>query len=176
MNSAEVLARYGLHPHGTDLDEIRGALIAQTARQGWEDGPDPSIMLVYCVQLYNAGSLGDVRTTPEGLEAWLGWDAQDRMVFDHGVDHVPAMHLARAAITAHHLLTAADTVTAIDVRCTRYVELTGSAGVRSVREDGATRTEILQGDEPAAVVTCATEVLPPLRRADVEEPAGTALV
>ncbi|CAM5786740.1 AfsA-related hotdog domain-containing protein [Cellulomonas persica] len=125
---------------------------------------------------HDPAALGDVRTTPEGLEAWLGWDAQDRMVFDHGVDHVPAMHLARAAITAHHLLTAADTVTAIDVRCTRYVELTGTAGVRSVREDGATRTEILQGDEPAAVVTCATEVLPPLRRADVEEPAGTALV
>ncbi len=121
-------------------------------------------------------ALGDVRTTPEGLEAWLGWDAQDRMVFDHGVDHVPAMHLARAAMTAHHLLTAADSVTAIDVRCTRYVELAGTADVRAVHEDGATRTEILQDGSAAAVVRCATETLPPVILADADEPARIALV
>ncbi len=125
---------------------------------------------------HDPAALGDVRTTPDGLEAWLGWDAQDRMVFDHGVDHVPAMHLARAAITAHHLLTAAEAVTSIDVRCTRYVELTGSAGVRAVLDEGQTRTEILQDDSPAAVITCVTEPLAPVTRTSTEVPARTALV
>lgn len=125
---------------------------------------------------HDPAALGDVRATPDALEAWLGWNADDRMVFDHRVDHLPAMHLARAAMTAHHLLTAAESVTAIDLRCTRYVELTEVAAVRTVRDGDATRTEIFQGGSSAAVITCTTEVLAPAHRTRAELPARTALV
>ncbi len=112
---------------------------------------------------YDPAVLGDVRTTPGALEAWLGWNADDRLTFDHGVDHVPAMHLARAAVTAHLLLTAAPAVTAVDIRCTRYVELVDLASVHAVQEDTETCTQILQDGELAAVITCATEALEPVR-------------
>jgi len=105
---------------------------------------------------HDPAALDEVRTTAGTLEARLGWDADDRMVFDHGVDHVPAMHLARAAMTAHHLLTAAETVSSIDVRCTRYVELDVDTDVRTVLEGATTRTEVLQGGDAAAVITCAS--------------------
>ncbi|MFI7602537.1 hypothetical protein [Actinoplanes sp. NPDC049681] len=90
----EILARYGLHPQGTDLDEIRGALVAQTARQGWEDGPDPSVMLVHCVQLYNAGSLGDVRTV---------WRAKIRTMDTNGTIDVHLLCGAGLAETKAYL-------------------------------------------------------------------------
>lgn len=125
---------------------------------------------------HDPAALGDVHATPDELAARLGWNADDPMVFDHPVDHVPAIHLARAALTAHHLLTAAESVTAIDVRCTRYVELAGVTDVRTTRDDGSTRTEILQGGSPAAVITCATEVLSPARRTLAGAPVRTALV
>lgn len=131
---------------------------------------------------HDPAALGDVRTTAGALEAWLGWDADDRMVFDHGVDHVPAMHLARAAMTAHHLLTAAETVTAIDVRCTRYVELDSVAEVRAARDGSTTQTQVLQAGSPAAVITCASGTPPQAAQAGAvpastaEEPVRTALV
>ncbi|WP_268534517.1 AfsA-related hotdog domain-containing protein [Cellulomonas sp. CW35] len=129
---------------------------------------------------HDPAALGDVRTTTDALEAWLGWEADDRMVFDHGVDHVPAMHLARAAMTAHHLLTAAENVTAIDVRCTRYVELDTVADVRAVRDGSTTRTEVLQGGTPAAVITCASGTLPADEPGEAssrtDEPVRDALV
>lgn len=120
---------------------------------------------------HDASILADVRTTPGTLDAALGWDADDRMTFDHGVDHLPAMHLARAAVTAHLLLTAADSVTAVDIRCTRYVELADVATVHAERTPGAgtpTSTRVDQGDparDAAAVITCASEILDPVRRA-----------
>lgn len=120
-------------------------------------------------QRHDPSVLRDVRTTPGALVATLGWDADDRMTFDHGVDHLPAMHLARAAVTAHLLLTAAPVVTAVDIRCTRYVELTDAATVQAesepVEAGSGTRTRIVQGDEAAAVIVCGTEPVDPVRRA-----------
>jgi 2-oxo-3-(phosphooxy)propyl 3-oxoalkanoate synthase len=125
---------------------------------------------------YDPAVLGDVRTTAGTLEARLGWNAEDRMSFDHGVDHVPAMHLARAALTAHHLLTAAPTVTAVDIRCSRYVELAEVADVQTERaahpglsglvgaDADETCTQVVQGGQTAAVIICATEALVPLHR------------
>lgn len=115
-------------------------------------------------QRHDLAALGSVRTTADGLDAWLGWDADDRMVFDHGVDHIPAMHLARAAMTAHHLLTADTAVTSLDVRCSRYVDLGAPADVHATRTAAGTQTSFAQGGHVAATVTCASAALPPLSR------------
>lgn len=71
MEEDEIVAGYGLRPEGAQLDEIR-ELLAEVAAQGYD--ADTLAMKVYCVQLFNHGSLEDV------LPIWRakksGWDAQ----------------------------------------------------------------------------------------------------
>ncbi|MFG2357432.1 hypothetical protein [Streptomyces sp. NPDC048521] len=61
MNEDECLRRYGLHPVGAGLDEVRALLRAhiRLEQQAQGDG-DTELMKLCCVQLFNAGSLDDV--------------------------------------------------------------------------------------------------------------------
>ncbi len=70
MDEDESLQRFGLHPAGADLDQIRNLLAARTAseRQRQGDG-DTELMKLCCVQLFNAGSLADVLLIWEAKEA-----------------------------------------------------------------------------------------------------------
>ncbi|WP_326604320.1 hypothetical protein [Streptomyces sp. NBC_01800] len=61
MDEDESLHRYGLHPTGADLDEVRGLLRAQTRLEQRAQGDgDTELMKLCCVQLFNAGALDDV--------------------------------------------------------------------------------------------------------------------
>ncbi|MGW0941841.1 hypothetical protein ACWD4O_04710 [Streptomyces sp. NPDC002623] len=61
MDEDESLHRYGLHPAGADLDEVRGLLTAQTRLEKCAQGDgDTELMKLCCVQLFNAAVLEDV--------------------------------------------------------------------------------------------------------------------
>ncbi|MFE0700023.1 hypothetical protein [Streptomyces sp. NPDC058872] len=61
MDEDESLDRYGLHPVGADLDEVRGLLSAHRRREEAAQGDgDTELMKLCCVQLFNAGVLDDV--------------------------------------------------------------------------------------------------------------------
>ena len=61
MDEDESLHRYGLHPTGTDLDEVRDLLTAQTRLEKRAQGDgDTELMKLCCVQLFCAGVLDDV--------------------------------------------------------------------------------------------------------------------
>ena len=61
MDEDESLLRYGLHPAGANLDEVRGLLIAQTQLEKRAQGDgDTELMKLCCVQLFNASVLEDV--------------------------------------------------------------------------------------------------------------------
>ncbi|WP_234322199.1 hypothetical protein [Streptomyces sp. NRRL B-24720] len=61
MDEDECLHRYGLHPVGARLGEVRGLLRVhiRLERQAQGDG-DTELMKLCCVQLFNVGSLDDV--------------------------------------------------------------------------------------------------------------------
>ncbi|MCZ4511460.1 hypothetical protein O3Q52_25380 [Streptomyces sp. ActVer] len=59
MDEDESLHRYGLHPAGANLDEVRGLLAARTRLEKRAQGDgDTELMKLCCVQLFNAGTLG----------------------------------------------------------------------------------------------------------------------
>ncbi|MFC8349877.1 hypothetical protein [Streptomyces sp. NPDC057280] len=61
MDEDESLRRYGLHPVGTDLHEVRELLRGQTERERRCQGAgDTELMKLCCVQLFNAGVIEDV--------------------------------------------------------------------------------------------------------------------
>jgi hypothetical protein len=61
MDEDESLNRYGLHPVGAHLAEVRDLLIVQTRLEKRAQGDgDTELMKLCCVQLYNAGGLEDV--------------------------------------------------------------------------------------------------------------------
>ncbi|MFD3929442.1 hypothetical protein [Streptomyces sp. NPDC058614] len=61
MDEDESLRRYGLHPVGADLDEVRGLLTVRTLLEKRAQGDgDTELMKLCCVQLFNAGVLDDV--------------------------------------------------------------------------------------------------------------------
>ncbi|MFC4499826.1 MULTISPECIES: hypothetical protein [Streptomyces] len=61
MDEDEGLLRYGLHPAGANLDEVRGLLTAQTRLEKRAQGDgDTELMKLCCVQLFNAAVLEDV--------------------------------------------------------------------------------------------------------------------
>ena len=74
MNEDDSLRRYGLHPVGSDLDQVRELLAAQAAyeRQRQGDG-DTQLMKLCCVQLFNAGLVTDVLLIWQAKES--SWDA-----------------------------------------------------------------------------------------------------
>jgi hypothetical protein len=61
MDEDESLHRYGLHPAGANLDEVRGLLTAQTRLEERAQGDgDTELMKLCCVQLFNAAVPEDV--------------------------------------------------------------------------------------------------------------------
>ncbi|MGI5137417.1 MULTISPECIES: hypothetical protein [unclassified Streptomyces] len=61
MDEDESLHRYGLHPAGASLDEVRELLALQTQMEQVAQGNgDTELMKLCCVQLFNAGALDDV--------------------------------------------------------------------------------------------------------------------
>jgi hypothetical protein len=74
VNEGESLRRYGLHPVGGDLDEVRDMLTAQAAREQQRQGDgDTELMKLCSVQLFNAGVLTDVLLIWQAKES--SWDA-----------------------------------------------------------------------------------------------------
>ena len=92
-------------------------------------------------------------TTDDELTARLGWSAADPITFDHGNDHVPAMHLARTALAAHNTLDATCSPRGLFVRCAAFVELSGDVTVHAVKTaDGSVETTFAQAGVVAATV------------------------
>ncbi|MFG2946902.1 hypothetical protein [Streptomyces adustus] len=61
MDEDESLDRYGLHPAGANLDEVRALLAAETRlERGAQGDGDTLLMKLCCVQLFNAANLDDV--------------------------------------------------------------------------------------------------------------------
>jgi hypothetical protein len=91
-----LLSRFGTHPTGSSLDEIR-----QLLREARAAGPeaDTLAMKVLCVQLFNHGSVEDI------LEIWRAkessWDA-------HASIDIQLICGAGLAATKEHLAAAAD--------------------------------------------------------------------
>ena len=74
MNEDESLRRYGLHPVGSDLDQVRELLAAQAAYEWQRQGDgDTELMKLCCVQLFNAGFVTDVLLIWQAKES--SWDA-----------------------------------------------------------------------------------------------------
>jgi hypothetical protein len=74
VDEDESLRRYGLHPVGGDLDEVRDVLAARVARERQCQGDgDTDLMKLCCVQLFNAGFPADVLLIWQAKES--SWDA-----------------------------------------------------------------------------------------------------
>lgn len=73
MTEDELLQRYGLHPTGPDLDQVREILRGEVARERHRLGDgDTELMKLCCVQLFHHGSLADVLLIWQAKES--GWD------------------------------------------------------------------------------------------------------
>jgi hypothetical protein len=60
MDEDESLRRYGLGPSGRELAAVRALLEAETGRERRAQGDgDTELMKLCCVQLFNAGEVGD---------------------------------------------------------------------------------------------------------------------
>lgn len=70
MTEDDLLERYGLHPSGGQLDEVRSILTA-ALQTGFD--ADTELMKLCCVQLFHEGSLDDVLLIWQAKES--GWDA-----------------------------------------------------------------------------------------------------
>lgn len=71
MNEDESLRRYGLHPAGADLDEIREILHAHSELE-WPE-QDTALMRLCSVQLFHAGQPDDILRIWQAKES--GFDA-----------------------------------------------------------------------------------------------------
>jgi hypothetical protein len=75
------LQRYGLHPAGENLEEVRALLVEETNRERGEQGcGNTELMRLCCVQLLNAGLLLDValiwRAKTASFDCECGLDIQ----------------------------------------------------------------------------------------------------
>ncbi|QKW23800.1 hypothetical protein HUT16_36060 [Kitasatospora sp. NA04385] len=74
MDEEESLRRFGLHPTGARLDEVRRLLGERTERERRAQGEgDTELMRLCCVQLFNGGDLDDALLVWNAKEA--GFDA-----------------------------------------------------------------------------------------------------
>jgi hypothetical protein len=81
MAEDEWLHRHGLHPAGADLDEVRRLLAVRIRQEQRAQGDgDTELMKLCCVQLFNAGGLGDVlliwKAKTAGMDADCSIDIQ----------------------------------------------------------------------------------------------------
>ncbi|WP_020120308.1 hypothetical protein [Streptomyces canus] len=110
MDEDESLRRYGLHPTGADLEDVRCLLSAHTRleRRAQGDG-DTELMKLCCVQLFNAGNPEDVlliwRAKAASMDAGCSIDIQ--LLCGGGLDetkaHLSKQHLSEAAAALEQL-------------------------------------------------------------------------
>lgn len=61
MDEDKSLHRYGLHPAGADLDDVRSLLRTRIRREKRAQGDGDTLLMKLCtIQLFNAGALDDV--------------------------------------------------------------------------------------------------------------------
>ncbi|GAA4618126.1 hypothetical protein GCM10023195_81260 [Actinoallomurus liliacearum] len=98
MDEDESLRRYGLRPSAGDLERIRELLETRTEMERRRQGDgDTELLKLSCVQLFNAGALGDVLPIWRAEES--SWDA-------HGSIDVQLLCGAGLAETKEHLAAA----------------------------------------------------------------------
>ncbi|ATY13487.1 hypothetical protein CU254_25935 [Amycolatopsis sp. AA4] len=71
MTEDDLLERYGLHPTGSQLDEVRGILATEMRARL---DANAELMKVCCIQLFHHGSLDDVLLVWQAKTS--GWDSQ----------------------------------------------------------------------------------------------------
>ncbi|WP_405731216.1 hypothetical protein OG607_33005 [Streptomyces sp. NBC_01537] len=81
MDEEASIDRYGLHPVGTDLDEVRELLRVQTGHELPSQGAgDTELMKLCCVQLFNGSTLDDTlliwRAKTASMDAACSIDVQ----------------------------------------------------------------------------------------------------
>ncbi|MFF5793295.1 AfsA-related hotdog domain-containing protein [Paeniglutamicibacter sp. NPDC012692] len=98
--------------------------------------------------------LANVRHEPEGLEAQLVWNQNDRFIFDHPSDHLSGMLLTSAVLQAHLLLTGSQAQD-VSLRCENFAEYDQITRVStSLTASGETRTTITQSGRNIAFGSC----------------------
>lgn len=93
MDEEESLRRYGLHPVGVDLDEIRALLREHTERERRVQGKgDTELMKLCCVQLFNSGDIDDALLVWSAKVASFdaGCSIDTELVLGHGLDATKA--------------------------------------------------------------------------------------
>ncbi|WP_305789347.1 hypothetical protein [Symbioplanes lichenis] len=114
MNADEALHHYGLHPTGPGLTDIRAMLVAET--EAGVDDQDTELMLLCCVQLFNAGDPGDILTI---------WQAKKSSFDAHcGID-IQLLCGAGLETTKNHLAAHPDPAAAAALHYLRECEATG---------------------------------------------------
>ena len=101
LDEDESLHRYGLHPTGTSLDEVRELLSVQTRFEQRTQGKGDTELTKRCrVQLFNAGLLDDVLLIRNAgfLEGVLDAGAG---VVDEYVDGPPCLRPLRRSARGH---------------------------------------------------------------------------
>jgi hypothetical protein len=74
MDEDESLRRYGLHPSGRELAAVRALLEVEAGKERRAQGDgDTELMKLCCVQLFNAGEVGDALAIWRAKTA--SWDA-----------------------------------------------------------------------------------------------------
>ncbi|MBN9743657.1 hypothetical protein DMP23_21690 [Amycolatopsis sp. A1MSW2902] len=103
MTEDDLLERYGLHPAGGQLDEIRG-ILATEMQAGFDANTE--LMKICCIQLFHYGSLNDVLLIWEAKES--GWDAHCsidvQLLCGAGLDETKAFLRAHPATLAREAL------------------------------------------------------------------------
>ena len=107
MDQDESLQRYGLHPAGTDLDDVRELLAAHTRREKRSQGDgDTELMKLCCVQLFNTAALEDVlliwQAKSAGMDADCSIDIQ--LLCGSGLARTKAYLSSRSLPTAEAAL------------------------------------------------------------------------
>lgn len=98
----------------------------------------------------------EIRRSGRQMSGLLGWPRDDAFLFDHDVDHVPGMLLAKAGVVSHQLLHPTRYPTSIEIMCERFAEIAEDITVEAVdsgphvtttlRQSGAGIAEVVTAD------------------------------
>lgn len=117
-----IVADIAVHREGTtwaqgsgDIDFLPSQNYAalRRNRQVFDSSADPELLI--------APSFSDRQ-----LSAHVGVDTTDAFIFDHPLDHVPGMLLAKAAMSSHMRLTNTASLQSIELSAARFTENGGS--------------------------------------------------
>ncbi|WP_329282133.1 hypothetical protein [Streptomyces sp. NBC_01451] len=111
MDEDESLHRYGLHPSGANLDDVRGLLTAQTRLEKRAQGDgDTELMKLCCVQLFNAAVPEDVLLIWQAKSASMDADCSIdiQLLCGNGLagtkEYLSSRHLPEAEAALQRLL------------------------------------------------------------------------